>query len=123
MNRDFDLVRKLLIFFRDKEGPEPVKVPPIEGYSETNIKYHCVLLYDAEMLRCEPVTSNTSDRVIEVLPFELTWDGHEFADKILNETVWNRIREKIAASGGALAFSVIRQLATKYSLESVGFEA
>ncbi len=120
MKRDIELVRSLLLFFRDKSGPEMVEVPPIEGYEEDEIKYHCILLYDAGFLRCEPVTSSTSDRVIYVLPFELTWDGHEFADKLVNETVWKKIKETVSSKGGVLALNVIKQLATKFSLESVG---
>ncbi|MCK4752923.1 MAG: DUF2513 domain-containing protein, partial [Planctomycetes bacterium] len=88
MKRDFDLVRKLLIYFDEKPGPEHVEVPPIEGYDELSIKYHTVLLHDAEFLRCEPVTSSSSNRVIYVIPFDLTWKGHEFLAKIRDDGIW-----------------------------------
>ena len=116
MKRDFDLVRLLLVFFEEKATPELVQVPPIDGYDELMIKYHLVLLYDAGLLRCEPVKSSTSDRVIYVLPFELTWNGHEFLEKIRSETTWKKIRGAIQTKGGALAFSVIDALATKAAL-------
>ena len=119
MKRDFDLIRKLLLFFEEKPGPESVEVPPIDGYDVITIKYHLVLLYDGGLLRCEMVRSSTSDRVIYVIPFELTWDGHEFLEKIRDETTWRRILEKIKSSGGALAFSVINQLATRMAIDWV----
>ncbi|MEK7761281.1 MAG: DUF2513 domain-containing protein [Nitrospirota bacterium] len=119
MKRDLELIRKLLIFFEEKESPQQVEVPPIEGYDELAIKYHLVLLHDAGLLRCEPVRSSTSDRVIYVLPFDLTWEGHEFLAKVKNEGVWKKIRVVVAAKGGSLAFSVVNQLATRFALDMV----
>jgi len=119
MKRDFDLIRKLLIYFEEKEGPEPVRVPLIDGYDELIIKYHLVLLYDAGFLRCEPERSTTSDRVIQVLPFDLTWEGHEFINKIKNEKIWNKVKDAIVQKGLSLSLSLIHQLATKYAVESI----
>ncbi len=119
MRRDFELIRKLLLFFEEKESPKHVKVPPIEGYDESTIKYHLVLLHDAGLLRCEPVKSSTSDRIIYVIPFELTWNGHEFLGKIRDEKVWEKIVDTISRHGGSLVFSVINQLATHFASESV----
>jgi len=119
MKRDFELIRKLLLFFEDKQSPEHVEVPPIDGYDKSTIKYHLVLLHDAGLLRCEPIKSSTSDRVIYVIPFDLTWDGHEFLDKVRNETVWRKILEVIASKGGSVAFSVVNELATRYAMELV----
>jgi len=119
MKRDFDLVRKLLIFFDDKPGPKAVEVPPIPGYKEMTIRYHLVLLYQAGLLHCEPIKSTTSERVIKVLPFELTWDGHEFLEKIRNETTWKKILATAKDKGGALAFSVLNQLATSMAADAI----
>lgn len=99
MKRDLELVRKLLLFFDDKPGPAHVEIPPITGYDDSTIKYHLVLLYEAGFLQCEPVKSTTSDRVIYVLPFELTWDGHEFLDKIRNQHIWDEITAAIRERG------------------------
>lgn len=81
MKRDFNLVRKLLLFFEKKADAKPVKAPAIEGYSELEIQYHLVLMHEAGLLHCETVTSeSTPDRVIYVIPFDLSWQGHEFLD-------------------------------------------
>jgi hypothetical protein len=119
MKRDFDLIRKLLMFFEAKPGSEHVEVPPIEGYDNLTIKYHLVLLHDAGFLRCEPIKSSSSDRVIYVLPFDLTWQGHEFLEKIRNETTWNKIKEVILSKGGAWAFNVINELATRFAVDKI----
>jgi hypothetical protein len=99
MKRDLELVRKLLLYFDEKPHPEQVEVPPIPEYDEVTIKYHLVLLYDAGYLRCEPIRSKTSDRIIYVLPFELTWDGHEFLDKIRSPHVWDEVMANMKERG------------------------
>ena len=119
MKRDFELIRKLLMFFEEKQSHAQVAVPPMDGYDDTTIKAHLVLLYEAGLLDCEPVRSTTSDRVIYVIPFDLSWDGHEFLDKIRNETVWRSIRDVIASKGGSVAFSVLNQLATRFAMEVI----
>ena len=119
MTRDMELVRKLLVFFEEKPGPGHVEVPQIDGYDPTTIKYHLVLLHDAGLLRCEPVRSSTSDRVIYVLPFELTWQGHEFLGKVRDEGVWARVKSIIASKGGALTFDVVSDVARRVALKVV----
>ena len=121
MKRDMVLVRKLLFFFEEKETPEMVQEPPIDGYDTLTVKYHLVLMYDAGLLRCEPVSSSSSDRVIYVMPFELTWDGHEFLDKIRNEKVWKRITDTMSAKGAhwRSASSVDSRLNSRWSTRRV----
>src|SRR5713101_3265970 len=82
MQRDFELIRRLLVFFDEKPDTAHVEVPDVGAeYTESQIRYHLVLLYQAGFLNCEPVKSSTGARVIYVLPFELTWEGHEFLAK------------------------------------------
>ena len=113
MKRDFDLVRKLLRFFEEKNDTKAVLGPSIDGYSELEIKYHLVLLHDAKLIRCEPVISTTSNRVIYVIPFELTWDGHEFIATIREDKFWNKVKGYIVDKGGQLTFNSISIVATK----------
>ena len=84
------------------------------------MQYHLRLLYQAGLLNCETErSSSTSDRIIRVIPFDLTWEGHEFLAKIRSEGVWNRIRKLMAAKGASIPFSVINELATKLALEAI----
>lgn len=117
MKRDFDLVRKILLQFEEKESSTIAEKPEVEGYSYEIVSYHYRLLYDAGFLRCEPVVSTTSDRIIKVFPFELTWDGHEFLDKIRSETTWNKIKIQAKEKGLALSFSVVTELAKRLAAQ------
>jgi hypothetical protein len=118
MTRDFDLIRKLLVFFDQKNGPEyarSVDVGP--EYSEDMVQYHMRLMYQAGLLNCEAQTTNTG-RVIQVLPFDLTWEGHEFLSKIRSDTVWQKIKSTLLSKGGTLAFAAVNDLATKIAVEA-----
>jgi hypothetical protein len=119
MQRDPDLIRALLLFFENRVEHSLVEVPRIEGYEDETILYHLVLMYQAGFLACEPIRSSTSDRIIKVIPFDLTWDGHEFLDKIRSETVWRRILGTIKGKGGSLAFAVINRMATDFAVQQV----
>ena len=89
-------------------------------YDEILIKYHLVLLYQAGFLNCDPVKSSTSDRVIWVIAFDLTWEGHEFLAKIRSENAWHRLQAAVGSKLGGLEFAVINQLATKFALQAAG---
>ena len=118
MTRDFDLIRKLLVFFDEKPGPELVESHDIhigDEYTEAQIQYHLRLLDQAGLLVCEREKSITSDRVIKVYPFDLTWEGHEFLAKIRSDTVWQKIKTSIASQGVSLGFTVINHLATNFA--------
>lgn len=120
MKRDYDLIRKLLFFFEEREAREGTKIAPIDGYDDTAIRYHLVLLHDAGLLRGDIVKSRGTPGLVAVVASDLTWDGHEFLDKIRNDTTWAKIRATIAAKGGSWAFSVVSKVATRYALEAIG---
>lgn len=118
MKRDMELIRKLLFYFDEKPGPQGVEVPQIEGYDDTSIKYHCLLLYQAGLLTAEPVLSEKG-RVIKVFPFDLTWDGHEFLDLARNATVWNRAKAKLTGALGTATYGLLRILLSRYAEDAI----
>lgn len=83
MKRDLDLIRKLLIYFEEKPGPEVEESPAIDGHDQSTVQYHLRLMYDAGLINCETKrSSSTPERIIRVCPFDLTWEGHEFLMKV-----------------------------------------
>lgn len=117
MKRDFDLVRALLLQFEAKDDSSVVEKPAVEGYSCELVAYHCRLLHDAGFLRGEPIRSTTSDRLIRVLPFELTWEGQEFLDKIRTESTWGKIKSQATEKGLALSFTVVSEIAKRLAAQ------
>jgi hypothetical protein len=123
MKRDMEVIRKLLVFFNEKEDSSVVSKPDIgPDYSEDVVQYHVRLICQAGWLNYEAEKSSTSDRLIRVYPFDLTWEGHEFLAKISAEGVWPKLKAMVGSKGGSMAFGVINQLATKLALEAAGLK-
>jgi len=88
--------------------------------TEILIKYHCVLLNDAGLIFCEEVKSSTSDRPIYVIPFELTWAGHEFLDKIRSDTAWAKMKAQAQEKSLTLSFNIVNELAQRAVISTLG---
>lgn len=103
MKRDMDLVRDILLFLEERNSPASIQpeMLPIEGRSGADIQYHLNLIYQAGFINGEPTKSSTSDRLISVLPFDLTWRGHEFLDTVRDPEIWRRAKAGAASAGTA----------------------
>lgn len=103
MKRDMELIRHLLFVLADKPGPEMLKASEIEaeGYSPTEVQYHLNLMYQAGWINGEDVRSTTSDRLIKVMPFDLTWQGHEFLEAVRDPEIWRQAKSGASRAGTA----------------------
>ena len=108
MKRDLELIRELLLFFEEKQDDAPVEVPPIEGYSQYQIAYHLLLMHEAGFLHGERQRSlSDPERVISVIPFTLTWQGHEFLQSIKDDNMWRKLKEHVLKPSASWSFAFI----------------
>ena len=117
MKRDLQLVRKILIYFENKDTFTYEENIKIDGYEDKLVTYHIDIMYEAGLLNGEP-TKTSEGRIYDVLPFRLTWDGHEFLDSTRGGR-WDKILQKIKEKGGDFTFELIKKLATKYAEEQL----
>lgn len=123
MKRDIDLIRKLLIYLEEKPDDKIVKAEDVEidTHDKNDIMYHFILMDQAGLIRCErQCSSSTHDRVINVYPFSLTWDGHEFLEASRNESTWNNAKSIVLSKSGALSWDVLKALLISMAKTSVG---
>ena len=104
MKRDMDLCREILLQI-EKSPQKVVYNFTIVGYEKDILKYHCDLLKQAGFLK-----RSSKDITGELMVGDLTWEGHEFIDKIRQDTVWNKVKEIISKKGLPMAFDVIKML-------------
>lgn len=121
MKRDLNLVRLILLHFESKQDWSYEEDVAIEGYERKLIDYHMQIMHEAGLINCEPIRSEQG-RLYDVLPFRLTWDGHEFLDNIKGGR-WEKIWKKVSEKGGDFAFDVVKKLATKYAEDQLFFNA
>ncbi|MBN2023632.1 MAG: DUF2513 domain-containing protein [Pirellulales bacterium] len=123
MKRDMELIRELLLFFEEKETREFKKTPRIHDYDDGLIRYHLLLLHEAGYLRCEVTKSSTSDRVVDVLPQELTWDGHEFLDRIRDRFIWDEVVGNMKEHGlTSASVELLKQIADRILRKKIGLD-
>ncbi|HNQ62193.1 MAG TPA: DUF2513 domain-containing protein [Bacteroidia bacterium] len=108
-----DLVRDLLLYFEAKADPSIIRPGDVElpGYDQHLVHYHIILICEAGLLTCERMESSTTpSRLIEALPFGLSWKGHEFLDAARNEGLWNQAKQLLKRQGITVGFGLLQAL-------------
>lgn len=102
MQRDMDLIRLLIL----KLEALPVRHMGVamvdynefgfEDFTADQVAYHCGLIVEAGLVE-QPGGSTLMGR----FAFRrLSWDGHDFADSVRDEDVWQKTRQGALAVGG-----------------------
>ncbi len=113
MKRDYHLIRELLRTLEEKTNPGHMTAEDfhIEGYQKLQIGDHLRQLYEAGFISGEAIRSTTTpERIIDVWPFDLTWQGHEFIAAARNDSVWKKVRSNLGDRFAAVPFSVLTSL-------------
>ena len=87
MQRDWDLVRKILLAV-EAQGTVNGRVEQtsIQGYDEENVVYHMEIMDEAGLIKTW--ATRTQDKPPYRAALSMTWDGHEFLDKIRKDNLW-----------------------------------
>jgi hypothetical protein len=122
MKLNMSLVRELLFFLEKKQDVRSIQYTEIEipGYVTSEIGVHLSRMYEAGFISGEVIrSSSTNECIIEVIPFDLTWEGHQFLNAIRSDTVWNAVMEKMATVG-SFSLSILKELAIEYAKTELG---
>lgn len=111
MKRDWELVRKILVGIEELDSSERTLEPSALGaYSAGMVSYHISILKDAGLI--EAICSKPLSGELECTATALTWNGHEFLDKIRSDTTWTNIKSLAKSKGFDLSIDVIKTVAT-----------
>lgn len=105
MKRDWELIRKILIKLESKVDDTPLDSESFKGVYPEKVIYHYKILAQAELIQIEDSSTMGEE---DYSAINLTWSGHEFLDKIRNETAWNKIKNIIKSKGVDMSFDVIK---------------
>ncbi|MER9526648.1 DUF2513 domain-containing protein [Mesorhizobium sp. M0292] len=98
------MVREMLFALEAKPDFAMRKYKQItpEGRKPDDVGYALIKMYEAGFITGEVIRSkSTPDRLIEVIPFELTFKGHEFLDSIRDDEIWRKTKDGARKMGGA----------------------
>ena len=111
MKRDMDLCRLILFKIEDEYKSTALSHLQIDGYDIEIIAYHCDLLFEAGLIKSYKPTY-ASDKIYFFSVGALTWEGHDFLDKIRENTMWNRTKNRIKENALPMTLEVIKTIAT-----------
>lgn len=116
MQRDMELIRNILFDLEKKKEPGWCNLE-YDGYTKDQVSYHIKLAYQAGLIEARDVSTFEG---MDWWAGDLTWQGHEFLDAVRNDTVWNKVKNKVAEQGGNLPFDIVKALAIKFVGNIVG---
>jgi hypothetical protein len=111
MKRDMELIRKILFAIEEQYVDVALYDLEIEGYDQKTIAYHCRILHDANFIS-DYNAEFAGDELCSFGIGSLTWEGHEFLDKIRSDTVWNKTKTTMKEQGLPFALDVIKNVAS-----------
>lgn len=123
MRRNDDLIRSLMLHLEQassyvNDGLE------LEGHTRDEVAYHLALIVKAGLAEGpEPKYSSTgSDPTIPtaVVVMRLSPDGHDFIAALRDDTVWAKVKERLAKAGGSASLEIISQVGTSVVKQLVG---
>ena len=111
MKRDMDLIRLSLLKIEEEYSSTAIYDLQIDGYDMETIAYHCKLLKEAGFI--SDYAAEYGDG--EICSFgvgSLTWEGHEYLEKIRDNSTWKKVKDTISQKGLPLAIETIKTVST-----------
>ena len=118
MQRDMDLIRKLLLEI-EHMGLRPIYNPRIDGFSKELNDYNLYLLINHGLVEGNGNRFQGGDFFLAV--FGLTMDGHDFLDAVRAKSVWERTKRFVQEGGLQSApLTVIKEIAVQTMKDTLG---
>lgn len=116
MQRDFDLIRKILLEIEKMPaGSGSITIHSVDGdFSSEEITQHLSLLLDAGLIVADEI--RTYDGVTHSIQ-SMTWNGHDYLDSVRSEDIWSKVQDKLGKIGGTAALEIVKYLAMKTAKE------
>ena len=109
MKRDMELIRKILLQIEDTVDNGVTYCLHINGYSMEQLAYHCSILYEGGYIHYYDNESFSDSFGVG----RLTWDGHDFLDKIREDTIWNKTKDTITEKGLPFVFDIVKSVSSE----------
>jgi hypothetical protein len=117
MERDFDLIRSILLQVESAPAGAPVCQLGIEEHiSAATLIGHIGLMAEEGLIEARVLSASQCAFGIQ----RITWKGYDFLETAKNEDAWKRVMGVVKEKGLALTISVISGLLSKEALRLAG---
>ncbi|HFJ3367594.1 TPA: DUF2513 domain-containing protein [Salmonella enterica] len=100
MVRDMDVVRRIVLTLQGRMRERYESTPLDNLFDVKQVVYD----FNAKFLIDTGLAEGKDTKLTG-----LTWEGHEFADSIQNEEVWNRVKAVVIDSGIGWTFPLLKE--------------
>ena len=111
MKRNMDLVRLILLKIEAEHKLSEIENIAIPGFDQETIAYHCEMLFQAGLISEYKTFEPLKGVFLGFSVGGLTWSGHDFLEKIRDESVWGKTKEVIKKKGLPLIIETIKTIA------------
>lgn len=118
MRRDLDFVRTILKTCAEAEEPVNATTFVDDTHPLPYVIYHFQLLKEAGLVNA--TITNTCDGAARASIDGLTWEGNDFLDAVQSDKLWTKVKQRIATTVGAVAFTVVKDTAVAVSKTMLG---
>lgn len=123
MRRNDDLIRSLMLHLEQADSYVNDGIE-LEGYTQDEVAYHLALIVRAGLAEgpAPKYSSSGSDPTIPiaVVVTRLSPEGHDFIASLRDDTVWAKVKERLAKVGGSASLEIIGQVGTSVVKQLVG---
>jgi hypothetical protein len=105
MKRNMDTIRKIVLAVRESDGP--VSSHGFDGIPEPEFAFHAQLLVEAGLVHVTLLPEQCKKPARNAVIFRLTWAGHDFADSIVDDTLWNKAKENVIKPTASWTFAIL----------------
>ena len=113
-----ELCRKILFAIEEQYVDTAIYHLKIENYSMEQIAYHCKILYEAKLVS-DYEAEYGDDHILSFGVGSITWEGHEYLDKIRQDSIWNKTKNIIKEKGLPMTIDVISKIASSSIAEVI----
>src|SRR6266567_3593435 len=107
MKRDWDCIRAILVALEDKGDPTSYVQPKdVAGFDDVTVSYNIQLMMERDLIRGTCMRGQD----LHCIAKSMTWEGHEFLDRIRAEGIWNKVKAMAREQGVSLCFDLIKFL-------------
>ena len=111
MKRDMDLCRKILFAIEEQYVDTALHNLQIPEYTMEQVAYHCKILKEAGLITNYKALF-ASNHIVDFGVGSLTWEGHDFLDKIREDTIWNKTKGLIKNKALPMTLDVVKEIAS-----------
>lgn len=113
MKRDMDLVRLILLEIEEEYQSTALINLSVDGYDLETVAYHCKIMYQAGLID-HYQAEYAGDGLYMFAVGSLTWEGHDYLDKVRDDSLWGKTKDAITKKGLPLVFDTIKAVANAF---------